>query len=66
MFEISFLHEIKDVLSVEGYPVVDEDFVVKLFVQGQNLLDFDPLGPRLEEIDVLIDCIMRTVTFFYF
>lgn len=45
MFEVGLLHEIKDVLSIEGYPVIDENFVLKLFVQGQDLLDLDPLSP---------------------
>lgn len=55
MFEVSFLHEIKDILSVEGNPVVDEDLVVQLLIQWQDLLNPNPLRPRLDEIDVLVD-----------
>lgn len=55
VFKVGFLHEIEDVLSVEGNPVVDEDLVVQLLVQWQDLLNPNPFRPRLDKIDVLVE-----------
>lgn len=45
MFEVRFLHKVKDILSVEGDPMIDEDLVVELLVQRQYLLNLDPFCP---------------------
>ena len=66
MFEVCFLHKVKDIFSVEGNSMIDENLVVELFVQRQYLLNLDPFCPRLNEVDVFIDYVNQNVTLFYF
>lgn len=66
MFEVCFFHKVKDIFSIESNSMIDENLVVELFVQRKYLLNLNPFCPKLNKVDVFIDYVNQTVTFFYF
>jgi hypothetical protein len=55
VLEVSFFHQVQDVLSVKGYFMDYLNFSKKLLIEGEYLLDPHALRPKLQKVDVPVD-----------
>jgi hypothetical protein len=55
MLEVSFFHQVQNVLSVEGYSMDYLNFGMKQVIEREYLLDPDTVRPKFQKVDVSID-----------